>query len=108
MFGYRGFGKGRFARGVGSYTGISLSPGAAQITFTGYAPTLSYIFPGDRISWIGVEVLHVGVPLARVSWMGLEVLHPGSSSARVSWIGVEVLRSIEVAVERSGGCFILW
>jgi hypothetical protein len=107
MFGYRGFGRGRFALGAG-YTGISLSPGAAQITFSGYAPTLSYTFPANRISWMGVEVLHVGVSLARVSWMGVEVLHIGDSSARVSWMGVEVLRSIEVAIEQSGGVFILW
>lgn len=108
MWGYSGWGSARWAEGS-TLAGSSYSPGNATITFTGYGPSLDYIFPGDRVSWIGLEVLHPGVQLGRVSWIGVEVLHPSDAQlARLSWIGVEVLRSIEIAVESAGGVNILW
>jgi hypothetical protein len=48
-----------------------------------------------RVTWIGAEVLHPGIPSAEVTWIGAEVLHPGLPAAEVAWIGVEVLHSID-------------
>jgi hypothetical protein len=46
-----------------------------------------------RVSWLGVEALHVGRASALVTWLGVEALHVGVSSALVTWTGVEVLRT---------------
>jgi hypothetical protein len=48
----------------------------------------------NRVTQVGVEVLHNGNANARVSQTGVEVLHNGAASARVTQVGIEVLRSV--------------
>lgn len=84
-------------------------PNAGRLTFLGSLPILVTARP--RVTWFGLETLHVGAASARVtwegveilrtvasiptdwvvSWMGVEALHTGAASARVTWFAVEAL-----------------
>jgi uncharacterized membrane protein (DUF441 family) len=128
-WGYAGWGAVRWAAGNGANAGVSYTPGQAIVTFTGQAPgSVSYQFPADRVSWIGLEAMHAGVAKAKASWIGLEVMrttatvptgavvswigveamHRGVAAALVTWIGVEVLRSILSVSNDSNYTSIIW
>jgi hypothetical protein len=99
MWGYRGFGKARWAAGVG-WTGVSFEPGPAQITFTGYAPSLSYFFPPVRASQIAAEVWR-SYGVVRLTQIEAEVYRTlDVSKARLSQNAAEVFRTLDPAVGR--------
>lgn len=100
MFGYRGFGKGRFARGVGSWTGIQIVPGPVTITYGGYSPLVVYTFVAPiRITTAGAEIWSSGQSSARVTTLGAEIYRTlDDAKARVTTLGVEVWHNIAVGV----------
>jgi hypothetical protein len=75
----------------------SFFPAAGSFTFTGYTPTTSWVFPPDRISWVGLESLHIGSSDSRLSLIVVEGLHGGSSDSRLTTVAIETLRSISDA-----------
>lgn len=88
--------------------GVVYSLTAAYARFQGTAYDLAYLFPPTRISWEGVEVVRSTADsnYAQTSWMGVEVVHIGVSAAFVTWIGLEVLRALDPASDSA--ITILW
>lgn len=119
---------------VASILGSSASGTNYQLTAAYYrfepgpAPSVTITITPPRVSWIGLEALHGGVPAARVTWigaavlrsvvsiatqaiitwMGLEATHSGQALARVTWMGVEVLRSVGTGGSSHRNCSIIW
>lgn len=75
--------------GTTNASGVVYSLTAGYAQFNGVGFTVTYVFPPNRVTWIGVEVLH-----------------EGNAEVRVTWAGIEVLRSIATAV--AADVTILW
>lgn len=64
---------------------------AGVLAFHGSSPVT--ILAAPRVTWMGLEALHVGAAARRVSWLGIEVLRSTASIPTewvVSWMGLEV------------------
>lgn len=97
MFGYRGFGKARFAKGAG-WTGVNFEIPSTTITYTVYPPTMTYFFPAIRITSFNAEVWSSGQSAARVTSFNAEVFRTlDNAKARVTSFNAEIFRTIEYA-----------
>lgn len=109
-FGYRGFGKARWAGEVG-YTGITITiSGPANVIYTGYAPTVIFTFPAPtRVTTVLAEVWSSGESYARVSTLGTEVYRTlEDAKARVTTLLAEVWVSISDGASDDSMVSIIW